>query len=118
MKEYLFIKEDTGWFLKIQTIEELLQYVCQTQLFDNDKLQFESMQSKSHNDHTIVSHSEFGWFILNGIEHGLSSDEAYDLLTSSQFRSMLKVLNETGAIYINKNGGFHREYSTKQYINT
>ena len=117
MKNYLFVKEAKGWFLKIQTVEELVQYICNNQLFENDKTQFERMQSNSNNDHTIVSHSEFGWFILNGLEQGLSSDEAYNLLMSCQFRSMLKVLNETGAIYINKNGGFHGEYSTKQYIN-
>mgnify|MGYP007070231251 CR=1 FL=1 len=107
---YLFVKEPKGWFLKIQTVDELLQYVTQNQLFNKDKEQFKKLQSYDNNDHTLVTHSEFGWFITNGIKNGLSCDEAYDLLANCQLQSMLKVLNETGAIYVNRNGGFHGNY--------
>ena len=113
---FLFVKEPKDWFLKIQSIDDLLNYYYANDLFEEDKQQYIQLQNNPYcNDDTCCTHTVFGWFINNGKEHGISYDEMYKRIADVQFRSMLKVLNKTGTIYVNRKGGFHPELENETY---
>ena len=107
---WTFIKEK-DWQLRIDSEEQLVEYYVENEILDNDREHFHRLiKYNGESSYNKVSHSVFGGAVERiSKEYGFSYDDAYEYLKDVQLFSMLNVLKKTGAIYINRYGGFHGE---------
>ena len=117
MQDWLFVRREkngkTRWWLKLSSEEEVLRFWETNECFDRDREHYEKVKKYSHDDRTAVTHSEFGGvaqryekdlYDLSGTGIG-----GYDLLKADQLRTILRMLNETGAAYVNAKMGVNGE---------
>ena len=107
---WTFIKEK-DWQLRIDSVEQLVNFYFENKVLESDRHHFHRLlKDNGESSYNVVSHSEFGGIVKQfHTEYGLDYDDAYQHLENLQLASMWKVLKETGAIYINRHGGFHGE---------
>ena len=113
-KKWLFVFEDDGrgrgWRLRIDSKELLSEYLMLQDAFRRDMEHLMRLKETGTDRRNVVSHTEFGYFIgLIGERLGTDVRESYGVLSGLQRESMEKVLDETGAVYVNRKGGFHGE---------
>ena len=103
-------EERGGWFLRIDSVEDIILYMAQCEMLDKDKAHYKTLESSPncHDDHTLVSHTAFGGFVGRiKRDTGVETDEAYDLIKCIQAGSMLKVMESSGhTLLVNNKGGF------------
>ena len=90
-------EERGGWFLRIDSKEDVILYMAYCKMLDKDKAHYKTLESSpnSHDDYTLISHTAFGGFVDRiKRDTGVDTDDAYDLIKCIQAGSMLKVMIE------------------------
>ena len=102
--EYKFIFEepDNGWWLKIDSVEKLVDYHQKTEKIYSDVLR------------DYLENKDFQWkhkltyaILLYAQEHNLTFLDAISQFKLMIAQQQLKRIYEDGAIYINSSGGYH-----------
>lgn len=106
MYKFVQIENNKSWYLEIRDVESLVQFCINNKSFDKDKEHLMKLRNYDNRPTTIVAHTEYGWLVSQVESMGFTVEEAYELIKNVQFNSMMKVLNEKGVIYVNKNNGF------------
>ena len=115
---FRFVLKETGWWLKIQNVDELLDYYNQI-----DKTRFkhvlenyiygkewndyhEEMQNKEHARHWKEA-ALTDAVVRFGSHHDYNIIESISNFSKMIIEQQLDMLEKTGCIYINRNGGYH-----------
>ena len=102
-------EERGGWFLRIDTPEDVVAYESCCDMLDKDKRHHKYLEAhpQSNRINTIVAHTEFG-YLVNHIKEsaGVETDDAYDIIRCLQAGSMLKILASGKTLLVNRKGGF------------
>lgn len=116
MSDWLFVcRERNGkfsWWLKLSSETEVLVFFSENNCFDHDKNHYKKVDGWSHDDRTTMTHTEFGGVAQHFSRfYDCSIDDAYALLGVRQLETMLRMLHDTGAVYVNRNMGVNGESS-------
>lgn len=125
--EWLFILKDKGthnqgWWLKIQSVDELIEYIKITQPVRNEKIFDNYSHGKEWNEyHPSFKNNSHCTFISEApvtdvvVRHGANNNMTFFEALSSFNRMValqqLEAIQKHGAIYINRRGGYHSFYS-------
>jgi hypothetical protein len=114
MKEYIFVWKYGGWWLKINTPEQLFDYYENT---EGKWTQTFSRLINSKEFGTGTEHADNLSFAIGtyGINRNYNPIQATIGFRYEMMRNQLKYLLESGEIYINKNGGYHCKSKEKEY---
>ena len=117
--EYLFVLKDIGtsnqgWWLKISSIKELLNYHKLTESIWGDVLD-NYLSSKSYGGSgshcdNVKCDSLTNAVVMNAANKGLTIFEGIRSYKMELVLNQAKEIKESGAIYINRLGGYHGAY--------
>lgn len=115
MEEYIFVWKYDGWWLKINTPEQLFDYYEKTEgkwskAFSNliNSKEF----TKSGKEHADTLSYYIGTY---GANSHLNPIQAFTCVRTEMMETQLNYLLECGEIYINKMGGYHCKSKEKEY---
>lgn len=113
--EYTFVYRDNGWWLKINTIEQLMDYHEKNDdywakgfnsLFNSKEF------TRDGTEHVNAVGSAIGFYSEN---RGLNPIEATLNLRASVMNTQTKLIEEGQELYINKKGGYNFDYDDRGY---
>ncbi len=100
--EFIFEEPDNGWWLKIDSVEKLIDYHKKTEKFYGDVLM------------DYVYNKEYHWknkrtypIVMYGEKHDLTIIDAIIQFRLMLAQQQLDSIYNNGAIYINSSGGYH-----------
>lgn len=108
--KYLFVYKDGTWWLKIKTVEELLNYHDKTDgrwsgAFDNLIHSKEFYDGEKHASNLAYVIGMFG------SKRGLNAVESVVEFKSKIFDAQMDLILEGHTLFINEKGGYHFDYN-------
>jgi hypothetical protein len=98
--DWIFVRKNGGWWLKITTIQELLEYHDKT---DNVRMRKPIKEIEENLEKS--SFTQYAEILAR--KNSSSLIEGLCMAGSALFTSQLNALRESGIILINRMGGFH-----------
>ena len=116
MDDWLFVLRERngkrGWWLKLSSEDEICRFFEKNPYFHNDYAHYCKIKDWSHNDRTVVTHTQLGAYALNCCDsYGMDTEQAYDYLSVLQISMMKRMLADTGCAYVNRNMGVNGNMS-------
>lgn len=113
INEYKFVYEepDNGWWLKIDSVDKLIDYHQKTEKFYGDVL-----KDYLHNKEGHYTNQRTYAVIMYAERHNLTIIDAIIQFRLMIAQQQLDRIYEDGAIYINSAGGYHSNATYNQYV--